>query len=231
MILISHIQISLFVCKYIYYYQALLYFISFTFDLNLFFYYFCNMESLGEKIKKIRKAKGISQTVVAEMCGIKQSSFANIETGKTQNISIEIGRGIAKALRVSFDELFEIESTTDKNDNSLKEFDSFKKKIESLLERISEKEKIINLQDQVSQNMRNAIFEANYQAMITSSIDIHKKAVDPKQEMYFLELFSSHFQTLLKNLVEWGCLTEKDIESYYEKKREFLQYKITKIEE
>lgn len=189
------------------------------------------MESLGEKIKKIRKAKGISQTIVSEMCGIKQSSFANIETGKTQNISIEVGKGIARALGILFDELFEIESTTYLKDNSTKEFESFRKEIESLNERINEKEKIINLQDQVRQNMKNAIFEANYQAMITSSIDIHKKAVDPKQEMYFLELFSSHFQTLLKNLVEWGCLTEKDIESYYEKKREFLQYKITKIEE
>lgn len=68
------------------------------------------MEPIGDKIKRIRKSKGISQTMVADTCNIKQSSYANIESGKTQNITIEIGKGIAKALDVSFNELFEIEN-------------------------------------------------------------------------------------------------------------------------
>jgi transcriptional regulator with XRE-family HTH domain len=68
------------------------------------------MELLGEKIRQIRKSKGISQMTVADTCKIKQSSYANIESGKTQNITIEIGKGIAKALNVSFNELFEIEA-------------------------------------------------------------------------------------------------------------------------
>ena len=68
------------------------------------------MESLGEKIRQIRKSKGISQMTVADTCNIKQSSYANIESGKTQNITIEIGKGIAKALGVPFNELFEIEN-------------------------------------------------------------------------------------------------------------------------
>jgi len=71
------------------------------------------MEPINLKIKNIRNSKGISQTVVAETCGIKQSSYANIENGKTQSITIEIGKGIAKALGVSFNELFDIEQPSD----------------------------------------------------------------------------------------------------------------------
>jgi transcriptional regulator with XRE-family HTH domain len=46
------------------------------------------MENIGEKIRRIRKSKGISQMTVADTCNIKQSSYANIESGKTQNITI-----------------------------------------------------------------------------------------------------------------------------------------------
>jgi transcriptional regulator with XRE-family HTH domain len=75
------------------------------------------METIGEKIRSIRKSKGISQETVSNTCGITQPSYANIESGKTQNITIEIGKGIAKALDVSFVELFEIESfISDSND-------------------------------------------------------------------------------------------------------------------
>ena len=67
------------------------------------------METIGEKIRRIRKSKGISQNAVSDICGITQPSYANIESNKTQNITIEIGKGIAKALDASFNELFEIE--------------------------------------------------------------------------------------------------------------------------
>ncbi len=33
------------------------------------------MESIGEKIRRLRKSKGISQMAVADTCNIKQSSL------------------------------------------------------------------------------------------------------------------------------------------------------------
>lgn len=102
------------------------------------------MKPVGEKIKQIRKSKGISQTVVADICGIKQSSYANIESGKTQTISIEVGKGIAKALKVSFYELFEIPDSNASNEEGSK-FQKLQKENEDLKTRISEKNSLIDV--------------------------------------------------------------------------------------
>lgn len=67
------------------------------------------MESLKDKIRRLRKEKGISQVDVAKASGINQASYSNIEKGSTTSISIEVGKGIAKALEISFNELFDIE--------------------------------------------------------------------------------------------------------------------------
>ena len=65
-------------------------------------------ETIGEKLKRIRKEKGYSQVNVAIWCGISQAAYAKIENGTTQNITIPIGKGISKALMIPFNELFEI---------------------------------------------------------------------------------------------------------------------------
>lgn len=72
------------------------------------------MESINEKIKRIRLETGVNQADVARSAGIKQSSYASIEKGDTKSISIEVGKGIAKALNISFNELFEIETNNEK---------------------------------------------------------------------------------------------------------------------
>ncbi|MDP2887479.1 MAG: helix-turn-helix transcriptional regulator [Bacteroidota bacterium] len=70
---------------------------------------------ISEKIRQLRKQKGISQSKMAEVIGISQAAYAKIETGDTKSISIEIGKGISKALDISFNELFDIESSEDVN--------------------------------------------------------------------------------------------------------------------
>jgi len=70
-----------------------------------------------EKLKQLRKQKGISQNTVASAAGISISAYSNIENGVSKSITIDIGKGIAKALGVSFIELFEI----DENRTSEKE--------------------------------------------------------------------------------------------------------------
>lgn len=96
------------------------------------------METIENKIKKLRKSKGINQHEIAAFCGIKQSSYANIENGKTKSISIEIGKGIAKALGVSFDELFEIDSDcSNQKDNTIRKLTT---EISQINIRLKEKE-------------------------------------------------------------------------------------------
>lgn len=68
---------------------------------------------LNKKIRSLRKASGLSQAYVASVCELTQSSYASIENGKTKSITIEVGKGIAKALGVPFTELFEIYGETD----------------------------------------------------------------------------------------------------------------------
>jgi len=68
------------------------------------------MESIGDKLKRIRKEKSLSQSNIAAYCGISQAAYAKIENGTTQNITIGIGKGIANALLISFNELFEVDS-------------------------------------------------------------------------------------------------------------------------
>jgi len=102
------------------------------------------MKPIGEKIKELRKSKGISQVVMAEACGIKQSSYANIENGKTQSISIEVGKGIAKALNIPFGELFDIDGTGTDNQKVEATIIELQEKVSDLETRIKEKDLIVD---------------------------------------------------------------------------------------
>jgi transcriptional regulator with XRE-family HTH domain len=187
------------------------------------------MESFGEKIKTIRKAKGISQTVVAESCGIKQSSYANIESGKTQNITIDTGKGIAKAIGVSFYELFKIDMSHDDFELARKlvtEKENLSKQNQLLLEKITEKEKIISLQDQVNQNFKNAIFEAFYYSSVKKSMELLHMIDNADLRNSVSEAFYSFTQEFLEKLKEWRCFTDAEIERYYAEKRKFIEHNI-----
>lgn len=62
-----------------------------------------------EKLKNLRISKNLSQSQIAKLIDISQAAYAKIESGETVDITIDIGKGIAKALGISFNELFEIE--------------------------------------------------------------------------------------------------------------------------
>lgn len=96
------------------------------------------METLGEKIKRVRKSKGLSQKELAEKAGITQSALVAIEKNKTKNIFLEVAKGIAKALNVSFDFLYE---TDEEN------------KIERFLEIIRQKEGELELERRMNKLM------------------------------------------------------------------------------
>jgi len=68
------------------------------------FYYRINKMKLNEKIKRIRKDKGMSQAEMADMTGIHKAHFSRIERGKFQP-SVDLLKKIAKALDVTTDYL------------------------------------------------------------------------------------------------------------------------------
>jgi|GEM_PF-2749737 len=73
------------------------------------------MEELKDKLIRLRLEKGLKQAQVAKAAGIKQPSYASIEKGDTKNVSLNVAIGIAKALDVPFNELFDIDQPSDFN--------------------------------------------------------------------------------------------------------------------
>lgn len=91
---------------------------------------------LGEQIKRIRTAKGLSQKEVLNTSGLDKAQFSRIENGKTDPSFSTLAR-IAKALGISLAELF---ATTDE----LKDVNSFDKSVMekvSLIESLNDDEK------------------------------------------------------------------------------------------
>ncbi|SHF53092.1 DNA-binding transcriptional regulator, XRE-family HTH domain [Mariniphaga anaerophila] len=106
--------------------------------------YICIMD-IFKKIKRIRTEKKISQQDVADILGITQAAYAKIENPnnpESRKISIEYGKGIARALGVSFNELFEIESPANIEEMQV-EIKRLKTEISSLKEQLSDKKMII----------------------------------------------------------------------------------------
>ena len=95
---------------------------------------------IGEKIKKAREAKGLSQKEVAVSLKMDQSQYSKIENNKTDPHLSTIGK-IADALGISMDELFAA-------DKLFKDIASFDK---SLVERIQ-------LMEQLDENEKKSVF-------------------------------------------------------------------------
>jgi len=59
---------------------------------------------IGQRIRKIRKAKGMSQEQLAEKVGISVTHMSHIETGNTK-LSLEVFASISQSLCAGADEL------------------------------------------------------------------------------------------------------------------------------
>lgn len=60
---------------------------------------------IGERIKSVRTAKGMSQYELSAKCGISRFTLGKIENGKVPNMSVYTLVQIADALEVSADYL------------------------------------------------------------------------------------------------------------------------------
>lgn len=202
------------------------------------------MESISEKIKRLRKSSGVSQLEVAKSAGITQSGFASIEKGDTKAISIEVGKGIAKALGISFNELFEIEVDSKSNESQKNEIEELKGKIEELQgrieelqERISEKDKILALQEQINKNFKNSLLEQVYSDL--SNYAINQKSLDvfianeseeikaylAEEQRKTLNRLNDRTEKFLEDLIGYGIVNEKEIQSFFRRKKEDPNFK------
>ncbi len=106
------------------------------------------MEDLKQKIKRLRKEKRISQTELAEIAGISRISYTYFENGTTDKLSLDAAKGIAKALNVSFNDLFEIEG----NSSDIKKLEIEVNQLSKKLEELTEHNKLV-------QNIYDSSFE------------------------------------------------------------------------
>ena len=62
---------------------------------------------VGQRIRTLRKARGLTQAQLAELAGLPQSQISQIESGarRGSTIQLEAARSIAFALKVSLDAL------------------------------------------------------------------------------------------------------------------------------
>ena len=74
---------------------------------------------LGEKIKQLRKNKGISQEELASMLKINRNYLSRIETGKSEPTS-SILKNIAEIFSVDLNSLLDITDEDNKNADKLK---------------------------------------------------------------------------------------------------------------
>ena len=63
-----------------------------------------NYCKIGQKIRKYRKAKGLSQEALAEKIGISVTHMSHIETGNTK-LSLPVFVDVARALEIQTDDL------------------------------------------------------------------------------------------------------------------------------
>ncbi len=83
------------------------------------------MNSISERIVRLRKSKGYGQKEFASMIGVSHVSLSKFENGRTDIIPIGVAKKIADILDISFTELFEIE-------DSGAEIEKLREKIKSL---------------------------------------------------------------------------------------------------
>ena len=185
------------------------------------------MESIGEKIRRIRKSKGISQMTVADTCNIKQSSYANIESGKTQNITIEIGKGIAKALNVSFNELFEIDFYS--ADWQKKTEEDITKLWNTLKEKnklIEQKDLLIDMLQKEKEMFKSSVIQSisNHWDLRILEIENEIKSAASEKEKEVLMNKKNHAlrnkDFTINNFISIGFLKQEDIDNYYKSLRE-----------
>lgn len=179
---------------------------------------------LLEKIKKCRKQRNLSQAQMASVIKISQAAYAKIESGDTTNITIDIGKGIAKALEISFNELFDINEII--ADKLIIELENEKERLEKENERLAREldnyQTFINLLN--GKNMitspREKIQEND--EFISGGDEYLKNYIETLDKENNKILEDIQRNPLIKNMLENGVITDG---SYYHVWKDYLEKK------
>jgi Predicted transcriptional regulators len=63
------------------------------------------MSNISKNIKKLREENGLSQEKLARLADVANNTIIKIEAGKNQNPTLDTLNKIAKALKISIDDL------------------------------------------------------------------------------------------------------------------------------
>ena len=61
---------------------------------------------VGKNLRRIKKSKGLTQLMLADLVGYSEGTIANIENNSFQTFSLEFIYIVAKKLNVSIEEFF-----------------------------------------------------------------------------------------------------------------------------
>jgi transcriptional regulator with XRE-family HTH domain len=165
------------------------------------------MEDLHNKIKQIRKSKGLSIYDIAECTGVSHTKIANIENAKTKTVGIDMVIKIANALNVNFSDLVDIEDSS--KSEELGKIKELQTENEELKVRIEEKEElIIALKSNLSsaKNIIHSLF-ADYCEKILTDVPIEKKYKSVPESV----IFAHNMFVFLHKI---GMVTNKSIDSF-----------------
>ncbi|MEI6569423.1 MAG: helix-turn-helix transcriptional regulator [Verrucomicrobiota bacterium] len=172
---------------------------------------------MGSRIKKLRRDSNLSLMALAKDVGLSDMALSKIETGKTKSITIDKGKGLARALGVSFAELFEIEPAKSIGEAEImKKNEELAQLIESLEKTIQEKDEFIQLQRQqighIKYTIVSALSVAEQFALSDLMTSFEKKEITIEQSVTFGVLMTAtRYLEMLKN---HEVLGETDMELF-----------------
>lgn len=190
------------------------------------------METINEKIRRIRIESKVNQADVARAAGIKQSSYGSIEKGDTKSISIEVGKGIAKALNISFNDLFDIEPPKWGHDNTEKlkaEIEEANKEINRIQETLKDKILLIDFLLKDKEIYKNTVIsniESNYDFRIRelkNELRIAETASEKETLGKLIKQQEDEKQYMFNNFLHIGFFKQEDLDNYYAELRDHYE--------
>jgi len=164
------------------------------------------MKGIEGKIKRIRNDNGLSKAYMSRACDITPTAYSNIEDDITDSINIETGRKIAKALGVSFNELFEIEGDSQKIDALNKQIERLNERVKELKMQIEDKDSLLLYFSRTNKNVRNFLIKRMNEFI--AKLDDPEKLNEEKDVWRLSEILKIQFE----DFVYLGVLEQSDVD-------------------
>lgn len=173
---------------------------------------------LANKIKKLRLEKRISQSHMKDVIGISQAAYAKIENGTTKNITIETGKGIARALGVDFSELFGV--SLSERGFFISQLEEYKNKAEKLKEELLKANQIVELLSSEKRNLKE-FFVMQFVSHYSNYIGFIEDLIDQAPTEEFKSMLQRKKEntirfekTIQQKFIDMGLFTMGDVAKY-----------------